>query len=133
MLRAIKDNDQSVRACGINVTFYRALAVYIASAIGCFAGAYLSHLYSWAGMSLFALEFSVVPIAATVVGGPATLAGPVLGSLILCPLSESLRDFGALRTVFYSLVIVLFIVFWSEGLLNYLQRKYHQFEQWVKV
>jgi branched-chain amino acid transport system permease protein len=133
VLRAIKDNDQSVRASGIDVTFYRALAVYVAAAMGCFAGGYLSHLYSWAGMSLFAMDFSVMPIAAAVVGGPATLAGPVLGSFLLCPLSESLRDFGTLRTVFYALVIVFFVVFWSEGLMNYVQRKYHQFEHWVKV
>ena len=31
------------------------------------------------------------------------------------------------------IVIVLFIVVWSEGLLNYFQRKYHQFEHWVRV
>jgi branched-chain amino acid transport system permease protein len=133
VLRAIKDNDQSVRASGIPVTSYRALAVFIASSIGCFAGAYLAHLYSWAGMSLFALDFSVIPIAGTVVGGPATLYGPVLGSFILAPISELLRAFGTLRIVFYALLIVIFAVFWSEGLLNYLQRKYQQFERWVEV
>jgi branched-chain amino acid transport system permease protein len=133
VFRAIKDNDQSVRASGLDVTNYRARAVFIASAIGCFAGAYLSHLYSWAGMSSFALDFSILPIAATVVGGPGTLAGPVLGSFILSPLSEVLREFGTLRIVFYALVIVLFIVFRSEGILNYLQRKYEQFEHWVEV
>ncbi len=74
-----------------------------------------------------------MPIAATVVGGPGTLAGPVIGSFILTPVSEWLRAFGTLRIVFYALLIVLFIVFWSEGLLNYLQRKYHQFEHWVEV
>ncbi len=133
VLRAIKDNDQSVRASGIPVTSYRALAVFIASSIGCFAGAYLAHLYSWAGMSLFALDFSVIPIAATVVGGPATLYGPVLGSFILLPVSELLRDFGTLRMVLYALLIVLFAVFWSEGLLNYARRKYQQFERWVEA
>jgi branched-chain amino acid transport system permease protein len=131
--RSIKDNDQAVRASGIDITYYKALAVFIAAALGCFAGAYLSHLYSWAGLSLFALDFSVVPVASTVIGGMGTLAGPVVGSLILSPISELLRDFGTLRIVFYSIAIVLFIVFWSEGLLSYLQRKYHQFERWTTV
>jgi branched-chain amino acid transport system permease protein len=133
VLRAIKDNDQSVRASGMDITNYRARAVFVASAIGCFAGSYLAHLYSWAGMSSFALDFSILPIAATVVGGPGTLAGPVLGSFILSPLSEALRAFGTLRIVFYALVIVLFVVFRSEGILNYLQRKYEQIEHWVEV
>jgi len=133
VFRGIKDNDQSVRASGINVTFYRAQAVFIASAIGCFAGAYVAHLYSWAGMSSFALDFSVLPIAAATVGGLGTLTGAVIGSFILSPVSELLRAFGSLRIVFYASVIVFFIVFRSEGLMNYAQRKYEQFEHWVDV
>ena len=46
ILRGIKDNEQAVRASGINITKYKAAAVFIAALIGCFAGAYLSHLRS---------------------------------------------------------------------------------------
>lgn len=133
VLRGVKDNDQAVKASGISITFAKALAVFIASVIGCFAGAFLSHLYMWAGLSLFALDFSIMPIAATVIGGGGTLVGALIGSFILVPLSELLRSFGTLRIVFYSLVLVAFIVFKSEGLMVYAQRKYHQFERWVKV
>lgn len=133
ILRGIKDNDQAVRASGISVTRYKALAVLIASSIGCGAGAYLVHLYMWAGISLFALDFSVMPIAATVIGGGGTLVGPLIGSLILVPVSELLRAFGTLRIAFYSLVLMAFIIGRSEGLMVYAQRKYHQVERWVKI
>lgn len=133
VLRAVKDNDQSVRASGMSVTRYKTIAVFIASAIGCLAGAYLVHLYMWAGLSTFALDFSILPIAATVIGGSGTLVGPVLGAFILVPLSEWLRDFGTLRIVFYALILLAFIIFRSEGIMVYGQRKYHQFEKWIKV
>jgi len=133
VLRSIKDNDQAVRASAINVTFFKALAVFIASIIGCFAGAYLTHLYGWVGISLFALDFSILPIAAAVVGGRGTIVGPVLGAFILTPVSESLRAFGTLRIVFYCLIMAGFIVFMPEGLIKYFQRKYHQFEHWIEV
>jgi len=133
VLRAVKDNDQAVRASGMNITFYKAVAVFIASAMGCLGGACMVHIYMWAGMSLFALDFSILPIAATVIGGGGTLVGPVLGCLILVPISELLRAFGTLRIVFYALILVAFIVFRSEGIMVYGQRKYHQFERWVKV
>jgi len=133
VLRAVKDNDQAVRASGMDVTRYRALAVFIASAIGCLAGACLVHIYMWAGISIFALDFSVLPIAATVIGGSGTLVGPLLGCLILVPVSELLRDFGTLRIVFYSLILLAFIVFRSEGLMVYGQRKYHQIQRWKKI
>jgi len=133
VLRAVKDNDQAVRASGMDVTRYRALAVFVASAIGCLAGACLVHIYMWAGISTFALDFSVLPIAATVIGGSGTLVGPLLGCLILVPVSELLRDFGTLRIVFYALILLAFIVFRSEGLMVYGQRKYHQIERWTKI
>lgn len=131
--RGIKDNDQAVKASGISITAYKVRAVFVASLVGCFAGAYLSHLYGWLGISLFAMDFSILPIAATVMGGMGTLVGPVLGAFILTPMSEALRGFGQLRVVLYCLLLIGFIVYKPEGLMNYLERKYHQFEHWVEV
>jgi branched-chain amino acid transport system permease protein len=133
VLRAVKDNDQAVRASGMNITFYKAVAVFVAAAMGCLGGACLVHIYMWAGISQFALDFSILPIAATVIGGGGTLVGPVLGCLILVPISELLREFGTLRIVFYCLILTGFIVFRSEGIMVYGERKYHQFQRWVKV
>lgn len=133
IFRGIKDNDQAVRASGISITSYRIKAVFIAALIGSFAGAYLSHLYGWLGLSLFAMDFSILPIAAAVMGGMGTLVGPVIGAIILTPMSEALRGFGQLRVVLYCLVLIGFILYKPEGLMNYLERKYHQFERWEEV
>jgi len=133
VFRGVKDNDQAVRASALNINLYKSIAVFIASALGCLAGAYLVHIYMWSGISQFALDFSIIPIAATVIGGGGTLVGPILGCFILVPISELLRAFGTLRIVFYSLILVAFIVFRSEGIMVYAQRKYHQFEKWVRV
>ncbi len=133
VFRAVLDNDQAVRASGINPTYYKAMAVFIASFMGCLGGGYLAHFYMWSGISMFALDFSILPIAATVIGGSGTLVGPVLGAFILVPISELLRAFGTLRIVFYALILLAFIVFRSEGIMVYGQRKYHQFEKWIKV
>ena len=37
VMRAVKDNDQAVKASGMNITHYKALAVFIASSVGCLA------------------------------------------------------------------------------------------------
>ena len=103
--------------------------MFIAAALGSLGGAYLAHIYMWSGISQFALDFSIIPIAATVIGGGGTLVGPVLGCFILVPISELLRAFGTLRIVFYALILMMFIMFRSEGIMVYAQRKYHQFEE----
>jgi branched-chain amino acid transport system permease protein len=133
VFRGVKDNDQAIRASGMSITYYKAVAVFTASTIGCLAGACLTHIYMFSGISLFALDFSILPIAATVIGGGGTLAGPVIGCFILVPISELLREFGTLRIAFYAVILMAFIVFKSEGLMVYGQRKYHQFERWVKI
>lgn len=133
ILRAIKDNDQAVKASGLSITAYKTKAVFIAALMGCFGGAYLSHLYGWIGISQFAMDFSILPIAGAVMGGMGTLVGPVLGAFILTPMSEALRGFGQLRVVLYCLILIGFIVYKPEGLMNTLQRKYHQFEHWEEV
>ncbi len=130
---AIMDNDQAVKASGISITRYKALAVFIASAMGCMAGACLTHIYMWSGISQFALDFSILPIAATVIGGAGTLVGPLIGCLILVPVSELLRDFGTLRIAFYASILVGFILFRSDGIMAFGQRKYEQFERWTQI
>ncbi len=133
VMRGVKDNDQAVRASGISITQVKAVAVFITSLMGCFGGAYLAHIYMWSGLSQFALDFSIIPIAATVIGGGGTLVGPILGAFILVPINELLRELGTLRIVFYCVILVIFIMFKSEGLMVYAERKYHQFQQWKKV
>ena len=105
----------------------------IAGAIGSFCGAFMTHVYMFVGMPVFALDYSILPIAAAVVGGPGTLAGATFGAFILVPMSEALRGFGGLRIVFYGVFLVIFIVALPEGIFHYIQRKYHQIERWVGV
>jgi branched-chain amino acid transport system permease protein len=133
ILKAINDNDRSVMNAGINIYWFKIQALFIASSIGAFAGAFLTHVYLFVGMPVFALDYSILPIASAVVGGIGTLAGSVLGAFILVPLSEILRGLGGLRIVIYGLFLVVFTVAIPEGIFHYIQRKYHQFERWVEV
>ena len=133
VLQGIRDNDRSVISAGINIYWFKAQALFLAGSVGAFAGAFMTHAYMFVGMPVFALDYSILPIASAVVGGMGTLAGPALGACILVPLSEALRAMGALRVVCYGLFLVIFTVAIPEGIFPYLQRKYQQFEHWVKV
>lgn len=133
ILQGISDNHQSVMSAGINIYWYKAQALFLAGSIGAFAGAFMTHTYMFVGMPVFALDYSILPMAAAVVGGMGTFAGPMLGAFILVPLSELLRGLGGLRIVIYALSLTIFIVALPEGIFHYIQRKYHQFERRVKV
>lgn len=122
VLRGVKDNDMAVQASGISITRTKAKGLFIGSLAGCFAGAYIVHLYNFMGTSLFATDFSILPIASAVMGGSGTWPVPCWKHRLML-LSELLRGFGQLRVVLYAVVLVRFILFKPEGLLNWLTRK----------
>ena len=134
ILRAIKDNDQAVKASGISITSYKTKAVFIAALMGCFGGAYLCHLYGWIGISQFALDFSILPIAASRHGWDGHPGGSCFGRIHSDPPVRGTCVASANSGLFvYCLILIGFIVYKPEGLMNYLQRKYHQFEHWKEV
>jgi branched-chain amino acid transport system permease protein len=133
VLQGIRDNDRAVMSGGINIYWFKVQTVFIAGVAGAFAGAFMTHYYQFVGMPAFAMDYSMLPLTATVMGGVGTFAGAVIGSFILVPLSEILRALGPLRIVFQSVILIICIVGLPEGIFPYLRRKYHQFERMANI
>jgi len=133
VLRAIKDDDRAVMSAAINIYWRKIQALFVAGAVGSFAGAFMTHHYQFVGMSVFALDYSILPVAAAALGGPGTFAGAALGSMILVPLSESLRALGGLRIALYCIILIGSVIILPEGIFHYMERKYHQFESLVRI
>jgi branched-chain amino acid transport system permease protein len=133
VLRAIRDDDRAVMSGAINIYWRKIQAVFISGAVGGFAGALMTHHFQFLGMSAFALDYSILPVAAVALGGQGTFAGAAIGSMILVPLSESLRALGGLRMAIYCGILIVSIIGLPEGIFHYMARKYHQFEKKVEV
>ena len=133
VLRAIRDDDRAVMSGAINIYWRKIQAVFFSGAVGGFAGALMTHHYQFLGMSVFALDYSILPVAAVAFGGQGTFAGAAIGSLILVPLSESLRALGGLRMAIYCGILIVSVIGLPEGIFHYMARKYHQFERVVEV
>lgn len=133
VLRAIRDDDRAVMSGAINIYWRKIQAVFISGAVGGFAGALMTHHFQFLGMSAFALDYSILPVAAVALGGQGTFAGAAIGSMILVPLSESLRALGGLRMAIYCGILIVSIIGLPEGIFHYMARKYHQFEKTVEV
>jgi branched-chain amino acid transport system permease protein len=131
VFRAIRDNDRTVMAAGFDIQWRKAQAVFIAALPATFAGAFVTHHYQFVGVPAFALDYSILPLTSAVVGGAGSYLGAVVGSFILVPLSELMREFGSLRVVIYSAMLLLFTVAVPEGVFRMVVRKYGQFERLV--
>jgi branched-chain amino acid transport system permease protein len=133
VLRAIRDDDRAVMSAAINIYWRKTQALFVAGAVGSFVGAFMTHHYQFVGMTAFALDYSILPVAASALGGPGTFAGAALGSMVLVPLSEALRALSGLRIAIYCVILILSVIAVPEGIFHYIERKYHQFERLVRV
>lgn len=133
LFQAIRDNDRAVIASGFDLPRRKAQVVFLAALPAAFAGAFVTHRYQFVGMPAFALDYSTLPLTSAVIGGPGSFLGPMVGSFILVPLSELLREFGSLRVVVYSAMLLVFTIGLPEGLFRYAARKWSQLERLVPI
>ena len=133
LFRAIRENDRAVIASGFDLQRRKAQVVFIAALPAAFAGAFVTHRYQFVGMPAFAIDNSTLPLTSAVIGGSGSFFGAMVGSFILVPLSELLREFGSLRVVVYSALLLVFTTGLPEGLFRFAARKWSQFERLVQI
>jgi branched-chain amino acid transport system permease protein len=125
--RAIRDDQEAAEGIGIDSRLYKVIARSITAAV--FAGGGV--LYAFWALSVFPeqvfeLNWSTLPIMATVVGGIGRLWGPVLGAAILIPISQIMSTMlgsgplagRGIDLIVYGLIIVVIAAFRPTGLLS---------------
>jgi branched-chain amino acid transport system permease protein len=125
--RAIRDDQEAAEGIGIDSRLYKVIARSITAAVFAAGGV----LYAFWALSVFPeqvleLNWSTLPIMATVVGGLGRLWGPVLGAVILIPISQIMSTTlgtgplagRGIDLIVYGLIIVVIAAFRPTGLLS---------------
>src|SRR5690606_668932 len=115
ILRAIRGDEATCQAAGLNVTYYKIASLVISGAIAGAGGAIYAHYQLQVSPALFEVVTSITVITMVYVGGMASIYGPVGGAILLVLLTELLRDFGEWRLMIYSVVLILILFFLPKG------------------
>ncbi len=116
ILRAIRGDEATCQAAGINVTYYKIASLVISGAFAGAGGAMYAHYQLQVSPQLFAVVTSITIITMVYVGGMASIYGPVGGAILLVLLTELLREFGEWRLMIYSVTLILILFFLPNGL-----------------
>jgi branched-chain amino acid transport system permease protein len=117
---AIRENELEARAAGVDPVRYRLLAFSLSAFLAGVAGALQIHHIGYITPELFGVDNSFWPITYVILGGLGTLAGPVLGTIVLTVIWEGLKTTGLTfgRYVIVGFILILTIIFLPKGLVD---------------
>ncbi|MHA6345638.1 branched-chain amino acid ABC transporter ATP-binding protein/permease [Roseivivax sp. CAU 1761] len=123
-LVATRERESAARAAGVRTVRVRLVAVAISAAlsamVGTFHAMYLSYIEP---ASMFSLQFSIQIAMFALIGGIGTVWGPLLGAVLLVPITEFARGaLGAeaigLHGFVYGVVLMLVVLFLPNGIVG---------------
>lgn len=119
---SIREDEAAAAALGVDVARYATLALLIGSAMaGIGGGFYVMYVTFVEPPQVFDLGLNVeIIMAAPIIGGLGSLAGPVLGGILNKPLAELIRGLlsggrAGTTLIVYGLFLVLAIIFMPRG------------------
>jgi len=117
-LRAIREDEVSAAALGVNAAVWKAFAFGLGAAIAGLAGCFYPGFVGTLVPDAFGIVESFTMMAMVIVGGMGTMIGPVIGAVVLTFLPEVLRDFGELRLMIYGVALTLVVLFMPGGMVQ---------------
>ncbi len=121
--QAAREDQDAAEALGVNSFRYRQIAMAISAAMTAAGGTiYAQYLLYIDPDTTFGVLNSVEIMLRPIIGGPGTVLGPLLGSLVLTPLSEvtrvALQAYSGAYLMFYGAILVAVIMFLPDGLMG---------------
>jgi branched-chain amino acid transport system permease protein len=116
VLRATMVSERRVNAVGTPSLPYRLVAYVISAELCAVAGYFLANLTSFVSPAYMAWTLSGELIVMALLGGSATVFGPVVGAAALLLLEEGLKAFTDRWALILGPIIVLIVVFLRQGL-----------------
>ena len=116
--RAVRDDPLAAASMGISLAQVRLVTFALGSALIAMAGAVQAHYLLVVTPSQLGFFVSLNYIIFLLFGGLQTLAGPILGAVVLTALPEALRFASEFRLIAYGLIIVAVMIWRPDGVLR---------------
>ncbi len=127
-LQAVRDNEESAAALGVNAFRVKLAAIMISGALMAAGGVfYVQYLQYIDPHIAYGPGVSVEALLAPIVGGIGTVWGPVVGAVVLHVLGEGTRglmgDAPGVNLIVYGLVLILMVMFLPRGIIGAVQSR----------
>ena len=114
---ATREDEDAAELMGVPTFRFKLLAFAMGAFIGGLAGALYASRQSFINPQSFLLLFSILFLAAVVVGGQGNRWGVLVGAVLVAYLPERFRGFAEWRVLVFGLALMLLAIFRPQGLL----------------
>jgi len=123
-LRTIREDEDAAAAIGINPIRYKVMAVVVSAMVAALVGFFYACYTRYIDPELMVQAKSTESVLPAVVGGAAFVEGPIVGGLIMIPLSEFLRAkysaiLPGINMLLYAIALLTVIRFRPTGILGW--------------
>lgn len=125
---AVRNSEELARAMGIDAGKTHQLAFVISVALAALGGSLYAVVQGYIGPDMGGTLMTFMMLTYLMVGGVASLAGPLLGTLLITGLMQGLQAFEAYQMMVLGPILVLVVIFFPHGLAG---RARHLIEGWV--
>ena len=115
-LAAVAGSEEAATALGIDTSHYKFAAFLLSAGFAALAGSLFAHVVGFISPEVFGLHMVIVTFTMLYVGGIGTVAGPLVGALIVSLLPETFRAFKDYQDLAYGAALILLLIYAPRGL-----------------
>ncbi len=112
---AVKENVLAAQAMGVDTTRTKVIAFGISTLYAGLGGSLYAHLNCYVAPDAFPISESITLLLIVVLGGMGNILGPILGSIILIEVKESLRMLKDYNMLIYGFALMVLMIFAPKG------------------
>jgi branched-chain amino acid transport system permease protein len=129
---AMREDEQTADAMGVNTTRFKLLAFALGGAVGSLGGALFAVKIGSLTPASFEILVSIQVLGIVILGGLGSLPGVVTGALVLVGLPGLLREFEEYRLLAYGAALVAVMILRPQGLVPNVRRSRELHEEEVE-
>ena len=126
-LAAIRENEESAMALGVNVFAEKVKVMMLSGALSGVGGCFFAQYFLYIDPTIvFGVDKSVEMLLVSMIGGAGTVYGPLIGAVLLALVSDVTRtmtQIQGLSLVLYGALLVVIIAFLPNGLIDLFKRR----------
>jgi branched-chain amino acid transport system permease protein len=117
-MRAVKEREVAAQTLGINLRSMKVLAFTLGAAYAGLGGSLYAHLVTYINPDSFTLGESINALVMLLIGGIGSVAGAVIGSVVITLLPEALRFIKGYHMLVFSVALVALMIFMPRGIIG---------------